>query len=174
MTKKEKIVSFQTRFMLFTGVAVVLTAIDQWTKQLAIEYLKGRLPHIYLGNFFRFEYAENPGAFLGLGATIPEELRYFLMTGVVGAILVSCLYFVFKDPKLNLVQLSGLSLVTSGGLSNLLDRIFRTEGRVVDFMNMGVGPLRTGIFNIADMAIMAGIGILFVTLLKNDVGGKKV
>ena len=34
------------------------------------------------------------------------------------------------------------------------------HGAVVDFLNVGIGPLRTGVFNVADMAIMAGAGLL--------------
>ena len=44
--------------------------------------------------------------------------------------------------------------------SNLLDRI--TYGKVIDFMNLGLGPVRTGIFNVADMAIMLGAAIVVV------------
>jgi len=54
-------------------------------------------------------------------------------------------------------ELTGIpfSMILGGGLSNLFDRI--AFGKVVDFMNVGVGNLRTGIFNIADMIILAGI-----------------
>jgi len=48
----------------------------------------------------------------------------------------------------------GLALFVAGGLSNWMDRV--TQGRVVDFLNVGVGPLRTGVFNVADLAIMVG------------------
>jgi signal peptidase II len=48
----------------------------------------------------------------------------------------------------------GLTLFVAGGLSNWIDRA--TAGRVVDFLNVGIGPVRTGVFNVADMAIMAG------------------
>jgi len=48
----------------------------------------------------------------------------------------------------------------AGGVSNLVDRI--AMGRVIDFLNIGVGPVRTGIFNVADVAIMAGIGLLML------------
>jgi signal peptidase II len=58
----------------------------------------------------------------------------------------------------------GGSLIVGGGFSNLVDRIFN-RGIVVDFMNMGVGGLRTGIFNVADVAIMAGVGLLLLNTL---------
>ena len=54
-----------------------------------------------------------------------------------------------------------VALLLAGGIGNLLDRLFH-GGLVIDFLNMGIGPLRTGIFNVADMAIMAGFALLFL------------
>jgi lipoprotein signal peptidase len=48
----------------------------------------------------------------------------------------------------------GLTLFLAGGASNWIDRIVR--GSVVDFLNVGIGPVRTVIFNVADVAIMLG------------------
>ena len=53
---------------------------------------------------------------------------------------------------------AGLLLFLAGGVSNLIDRV--TLGRVIDFLSVGIGQLRTGIFNVADMAIIAGVVIL--------------
>jgi signal peptidase II len=46
----------------------------------------------------------------------------------------------------------------AGGASNLLDRL--AFGRVIDFINVGLGSVRTGIFNVADMAIMLGAAVV--------------
>ena len=53
-------------------------------------------------------------------------------------------------------NLVGLSVILAGGLGNLVDRWFH-DGSVVDFVSLGVGELRTGIFNLADIAIIAGL-----------------
>ena len=52
----------------------------------------------------------------------------------------------------------GLVLFVAGGLSNLVDRI--AIGSVIDFLNIGIGPIRTGIFNVADVAIMLSMVLL--------------
>jgi len=52
----------------------------------------------------------------------------------------------------------GLALFVAGGASNWIDRVAR--GSVVDFLNIGVGSVRTGVFNVADVAIMLGAGVL--------------
>ena len=53
-----------------------------------------------------------------------------------------------------------------GDAIHLVDRL--TYGMVIDFMNVGIGPLRTGIFNVADMAIMLGAGIFAVEGYRSD------
>ena len=60
--------------------------------------------------------------------------------------------------------LSGASLVLAGGASNWIDRLVR--GSVIDFMNVGIGRLRTGVFNVADVAIMAGVTCIVVSRLR--------
>ena len=145
-------------------VLVGCIALDQWTKQLAITHLKGQFPVVYFSGIFRFDYTENPGAFLGAGGTLSPEMRFWLLTVMVAVFLVGCLYYLFTHPELKALTAYSLAAVLGGGISNLIDRLFRTEGRVVDFMNVGIGEIRTGIFNIADMAILFGVIILMVQM----------
>jgi len=74
-----------------------------------------------------------------------------------GFLLVACVLVLLRDRRPRLAPL-GLALVFAGGASNLVDRIVR--GSAVDFLNVGVGPLRTGIFNVADVAITLGVVLL--------------
>ncbi len=60
--------------------------------------------------------------------------------------------------------LFGVTLFVAGGASNWIDRVAR--GSVVDFLNLGVGPVRTGIFNVADVAIMAGAAVMLIAELR--------
>jgi signal peptidase II len=60
----------------------------------------------------------------------------------------------------------GLALFVAGGISNWIDRA--TNGSVVDFLNIGVGWLRTGVFNVADVAIMLGAGIFVLAELRRN------
>jgi signal peptidase II len=61
-----------------------------------------------------------------------------------------------------LSQQIAFGLIIGGGLSNIYDRI--VAGKVVDFMNIGIGGLRTGIFNVADNAIMIGLFLMLPAL----------
>lgn len=128
---------------------------DQATKRLAQMTLKGAQPIVLLNNLVRLEYAENPGAFLGMGASLPEWERWMLLTVASSVILVLLTGFICLRKDLRAFDILGYALILAGGISNMIDRVL--VGVVVDFMNIGIGNLRTGIFNVADVAIMAGL-----------------
>jgi signal peptidase II len=86
-------------------------------------------------------------------AYLSETQPVILLGDTVLAALL--LYLFVSRPQNPLVGVS-IALVVGGGVSNLIDRL-RYGGYVVDFLNVGIGSLRTGIFNVADMAIMAGV-----------------
>ncbi|MCA3014731.1 MAG: signal peptidase II [Myxococcaceae bacterium] len=153
-------VSYARRFALFGLVTLVSIALDQWTKALATEAFKGKPTLTYLGDVFRFQFATNEGAFLSLGGNLPEAARFWLLTVGVGGLLLAISVHALRNP-VDAAHLTGYALIVSGGVSNWLDRA-RFGGVVVDFMNLGLGSLRTGVFNVADLAILGGIGVLLV------------
>lgn len=122
----------------------------------------------FLFGLLHFEYAENPGAFLSLGAKIEPQLRtnFFIIFSsiLLACLLIYILYDIAKKPSL--VTLA-FTLYFAGGLGNLIDR-FMHDGHVIDFMIMRVGGLHTGIFNVADMLLILGVGVLFLSLFKNE------
>ena len=130
---------------------------DRVTKGLAAAALAGRPARSLLGDALRLEYAENTGAFLGWGADLPPRVRLtvFALATLLGLAVVTGLGRRLRHVPL---ALFGLALFAAGSLSNLADRV--AYGSVVDFLNVGVGPLRTGIFNVADVAILAGAALV--------------
>lgn len=151
------------RLPLFLTVFIGQIVVDQWTKQLATAYLKGQPAKTWLGDSVRLQYATNEGAFLSLGAQLPPQARYWVLTIGVGLLLLGLSYYALTNVKVDQLQVGSYGLIASGGFSNWVDRA-RFEGSVVDFMNLGFGSsaIRTGVFNVADIAILVGIGILFV------------
>ncbi len=147
-------------------VGVVL--IDQLTKKWAESHVKGFPSTSYFGDLFRFEYAENSGAFLSLGAALSADTRFWIFVVAVAIFLFFALFYLYRDSKLDYWNSFALAMISSGGIGNLIDRTLRVNHGVVDFMNMGIGSLRTGIFNVADMAIMAGVFVLAGKSLKKQ------
>jgi signal peptidase II len=134
---------------------------DQITKGAAQQYLAFEPPHAWFYNTVRLEYAENRGAFLSLGGGLSRELRILLFQVFPALWLVAlALYLLFtKSPSM--LRMVPWCLVLSGGIGNLLDRVLH-DGRVVDFMNLGIGSFRTGIFNVADVFITTGVVLLIM------------
>jgi signal peptidase II len=148
-------------------IIVALTvALDQVTKAIAGQQLAsaGRLS--YIGDIFRLQYSENTGAFLSLGANLPPALQFWLFNVLVSVVLGAIfLSIIFSDDN-RLPVIIAYGLIIGGGFGNLLDR-FLNDGAVIDFMNLGLGWLRTGIFNVADMAITGGVIFLLVFGLRS-------
>lgn len=132
-------------------------ACDRGTKVLAASELAGRGAHSYLGDTVRLVYVENAGAFLSLGAHWPEWARRGALGAAVAAALVGIAIVAWRHRAGGTMPL-GLCLILAGGASNLFDRI--AWGHVVDFMVLRAGPLQTGVFNVADVAITAGVALV--------------
>lgn len=162
----EKPVPSRTRqiALLVTVVAIVL--VDQFSKSYAIANWKNSLRQSYLGDVFRIEYAENEGAFLSLLANLPDDVRFWILTVINGAVLLGIGAYLIGARQVPLSTFLPLTLVVAGGLGNLIDRI--RFNYVVDFFNLGVGSVRTGIFNVADMAITAGFLLMLPLVFRNE------
>jgi signal peptidase II len=154
-----------TRLVLVAALLVACVGCDQISKQV----VKNRLPlgesHSYLSDTLRLTHTENPGAFLGLGDSLPESVRITLLQGGVGLIILCLLWAAAFARDMSRWQIVALALLAAGGLGNLIDRILY-DGRVTDFLNVGIGNLRTGIFNAADMVAVIGV-VLFALALRS-------
>lgn len=143
-------------------VFLPLIGCDRYAKVQAVSHLKGQEPLSFLNGFFSLMYHENTGAMLSLGADLPDKFRFMLFTFLVGLVLVSGLIYALLKSMDKYSFTVGL-LILAGGFGNLYDRALN-EGRVVDFMLLQIGPLKTGVFNVADVAIMVGLfGFLFIS-----------
>ena len=149
------------RILLMTPVILSCVGCDRITKAAAKEYLSETPVQSFWGDLFRFQYAENPGAFLGMGANLPEMARFWVFIIAVGIVLLFVLGWTLTSRSLHPFGVVALSLVLGGGLSNYYDRIFNS-GAVVDFLNLGLGGLRTGVFNVADIGITTGVAMLLI------------
>jgi signal peptidase II len=150
------------RLVAISLVLVGTAGCDQATKQLARTEL-GQLGSVALpGRFIEFTLAENPGAFLSLGASLPEAVRIALTVGVSLG-LAFLLAYLIRAPMVRWLTFLGLALSWAGGVSNLIDRLIQ-HGAVTDFMVVRVGPLHTGIFNLADFALVVGMLMLVASL----------
>lgn len=149
------------RALLVLLVMIGCVGCDQASKFVVRDRLPLHATISLLNDTVRLQRTQNPGAFLSLGESLPGTARLVLFT-LGGALLVAgTALWAFRSRRANSIQLVAAGLIRGGGLANVVDRVIH-GGDVTDFLNLGVGPLRTGIFNFADMALMLGIALLIV------------
>lgn len=154
------------KFVLPLIIMVLVVLSDRLTKQWAVENLKGYASQSYLDDSFRIIYAENEGAFLSLGSDLPENVRFWVLAIIPILALGYFGFTLFFNNEVGPWQRAAFAFIIAGGGSNIIDRIL--EGKVVDFLNIGIGDFRSGIFNIADMAIMAGLFLILPMAFKSS------
>ena len=147
------------RIITILLIVISVVGVDQWSKIWAVENVKNQVSTEYFNNFFKIVYAENTGAFLGSGSDLSPTVSFWVLKMIPLVILLGLFGYLLFTKSMPRMATVAFSLVVGGGISNIADR-FLNNGHVVDFMNMGIGSLRTGIFNFADVFIMVGIGML--------------
>ena len=152
---------------VFSFVLLACVGCDHAAKQAAEQWLaeSGRI--LLFGGVVQLELVANPGAFLSLGAELPETLRQLVLIGFVPLMLVAVGWLLFRSPSGSRAQALAFGLIAGGGFANWLDRV-RGDGSVTDFVSLGLGPLRTGIFNVADVAIMLGAALLLLPIARAE------
>jgi signal peptidase II len=155
------------KIILIFIVAAICIGCDQITKSIARDILPANHVLSYLGDTVRLCLVYNPGAFLGMGAYLPDIWRMIIFIIGAGCLIVGVMVFAFISKTDRPSVIFSIALLFAGGVGNLIDRI-AYHGFVVDFINVGIGPVRTGIFNVADMAITFGAILLFLTALRSQ------
>lgn len=145
------------------ALLIVLAAAgwDQGTKALARARLEGKPPVHLVGGVVQLVWVQNEGAFLSLGAGLPRAARMVVFVAFPLVVLAFMAVSLVRRRGIAWGQLVGLSLIVGGGAGNLIDRIFR-DGRVGDFLLLGLGVVHTGILNFADLFVVAGCVVLLL------------
>ena len=150
-----------TRIVLFLSLILPSVACDQAAKVIAKQTLNGGRLIEYWDGIVRLELVENTGALLSLGSSLSEPVRSGIFLFLVPIGLAALAISLFRSHTLSTSAGCGISLMIGGGVGNLIDRVFN-GGAVVDFVSIGLGGLRTGIFNVSDVAIVAGALLVFL------------
>lgn len=156
----------KNRILFILLLIIFNIAIDQISKLwVRANVVAGNTSEIF-GDYFTLHNVENEGAFLGLGSDFSPALKIILLNVLPVIVLTLVVFHVFRDKTLDKFSLIGFCCIIGGGIANLYDRIL--YGKVTDFWHIDLGGVfRTGIFNIADMSVMAGMGLLILGNFKN-------
>lgn len=133
---------------------------DQISKNIARQNLDYNEPISLIKNYLTLIKVENTGAFLSLGHTLPQPVKILLLTIIPLIVLGLATFYLLTRKHLTNVTQIGISFIVGGGIGNIYDRI--VYGSVTDFLHIDFVVFQTGIFNIADVSIMAGAFLLIV------------
>ncbi len=143
--------------MPFLLLALSLIAVDQWSKWLVTGCMAQGQSIPVIERIFYLTYVRNPGAAFGM---LPYKTAFFVLVTIM--VVLGILIFLKRIPKGKVLLKAGLALQVGGAVGNLIDRI--RFGQVIDFLDFRVWP----VFNLADVGIVIGVGILFLELVKNN------
>lgn len=150
-------------FVIVGLILITCIGCDQATKALATHTLRHARPRSYFHDTLRLEYALNSGGFLSLGSGLPEPLRRLLLIGFTGILLLGFGIYIFRQGDAPPRLWGALSFILAGGAGNFIDRVLH-QGQVIDFISVGLGPVRSGIFNLADMVITFGALVVLLQM----------
>jgi len=149
---------------MFWPVLLVVLVVDVITKAIAERALMRGIPHEVLGSAVQLRLVYNPGAAFGLN--LGSESRWiFAALTLVALVILARLYRSTRAG--DAARATALALVCAGATGNLIDRV-RSFFGVVDFIDVGIGTSRWPTFNVADMAVSIGAGLLAWVLWQED------
>ena len=157
---KKKYITFFTTFALLVLLDVLTKAYISSTM-----FLHESFPVIE--GFFNITYVRNPGAAFSFLADAPAAFRSIFFVTVTSLAILCILYCIVKDTFEDPLMTFGLSLIMSGAVGNLIDRV--RLGEVVDFIDLYIGSYHWPAFNVADSAITVGAFLLLLEIFR----GKK-
>jgi signal peptidase II len=162
------------RVLLFAVLFIGLIGCDRITKIVAKKELQGKGTYSYFHDTVRLMYVENTGAFLSLGANWSDGVSNVVFIGVPLIFLILLAIYVIKNRNnTSLLVYLAMIFILSGGMGNLIDRIFYHR-HVTDFLNFGIGNVRTGILNLADTYVTSGVVLLlFFYMTEKKVAAKE-
>ena len=145
--------------LLVVGVVLPL---DQITKYWIATNVSPLDPIRVIPGFFSITHARNPGAALGLAQDV--HVAFFIVLPLVALGLIVSFYR--KVEARDRLSATSLGLVLAGALGNLIDRV--RLGEVIDFLQFDLGLFIFPDFNVADSAIVIGVGLLLLDVVTSE------
>ena len=156
------------KYWVLTSLATALVALDQATKIYVHSKFRLHETVQVIENYFNITYVRNPGAAFGFLAQSHPEFRepFFLVLPPIAMLII--LWVLRSVQQNDRIQIVALSMVFGGAIGNYIDRL--RFGYVIDFLDFHIQNKYTWpAFNVADSAIVVGIGILLViSFVRND------
>ncbi|KAA0548008.1 lipoprotein signal peptidase [Bacillus sp. BGMRC 2118] len=141
--------------MVYYLIALIVIIIDQFTKWLVVKYMEYGESITIVENFLYLTSHRNRGAAWGI---LQGQMWFFYIITMI--VVVGIIVFIKRLKKQEKLMGWSLGLMLGGAIGNFIDRLFRKE--VVDFINTYIFSYDFPIFNVADSALVIGVGLFFI------------
>lgn len=143
--------------MVYGLLALLVVLVDQATKHFVVQHFAVGESVPVLENIFHWTFILNRGAAFGM-----LEGSRWLFVVIALAVIGGVLYLRKEIEQSGVLACVGAALFTGGAVGNLIDRTL--QGVVIDFFDFRIWP----IFNVADIAICTGVGLIIWSILKTE------
>ena len=152
--------------MFYYIIALLIILIDQLTKWLIVKNMELGESIQVIENFLYITSHRNRGAAWGI---LQGQMWFFYI--ITAIVIVAIVYYIQKEAKGKILLSVSLAFMLGGAIGNFIDRVYRKE--VVDFVNTYIFSYNFPIFNVADSALVIGVGLLMFQMLKEEREARK-
>jgi signal peptidase II len=157
----------KTKYIILFATVAVMTLLDFITKAYISSTMFLHESFVVIGGFLNITYVRNPGAAFSFLADAPPVFRFVFFVTVTVLAIILVLTYITRSKIEEPFMTFALSLILSGAVGNLIDRV--RFGEVIDFIDVYIGSHHWPAFNVADSAISVGAVILLLEMFR----GKK-
>lgn len=154
----------RSKTITVTVWAAIAAAADLATKHWAMNNLSETQPRVVIENLFNLILAYNYGAAFSIFADAQGANHGVKMALLALVSMLPLVYFLYRAKPSDKAMLVGLGLIMGGALGNIHDRL--RWNKVVDFLDLYLNDYHWPTFNVADIAICVGVGLMFIAILK--------
>ena len=158
----------KNKYVLLFFVSGVLIVMDQYTKLMVSLHVPLNYSVKVVEGFFNFTHIRNSGVAFGLFASQQSEYKALMFIAISTIAIIAILVIFHQTPKEKKMVQTGLILIFSGAIGNLIDRIL--HGEVIDFVDFFINRHHFPAFNIADSCITVGVIMMVIDLFFGEVG----
>ncbi|MBO3697438.1 signal peptidase II [Roseivirga sp. E12] len=148
------------RTALIIIIILANIAVDQVTKKMTRDRIEYNETIEVIGEYLILTKVENEGAFLGMGSSLSPTMRKVLLLILPAGVMIALFVYLIRNKEITSMSMVALSFIVGGGIGNVYDRI--VYGSVTDMVFIDLQFAHTGIFNLADVSVMIGTGIILV------------
>lgn len=156
----------RNKYLVLFSVSGILVVVDQYTKLMVSLHIPLNYSVKVIEDFFNLTHIRNSGVAFGLFASEQSEYKALMFVTISAIAIMAILVIFHQTPKEKKMVQTGLILIFSGAIGNLIDRSL--HGEVIDFVDFFIKGYHFPAFNIADSCITIGVALMVIDLFSGE------